>query len=1260
MCSPGSSPAIQFSCNFSLVDNSADGNCLLYSLIVGLDRISKLGLRAPFMGDILSFRSEICGWALNNPYYAISDSCNLFQLVVSEARLLNNIPESIDDDCIYRGFWLESIIDKFYCTDCMIFAAAGFLKVDIHTWISAVGHHSNLRAPESKIVLHQSSFCSSDPATSKPQIHILWSGGLGRFGHYRFVESYRYKFNKQPMGMDSIRGEFDLRFQDSGTILPPRRIPRNPILPIAPALSLPSTPVSLSPPPTAADVCTIRLKGVTGFNPVIKPLFQRVLILVIKKINAAIQDLSNQLTSNTVWLDNAIAAFLFLPSICLNSAGKISQAKTISLILDRFLASPCIIAAILEERNSFFSCFKSSSAAGSSGKKILQNSANKIPAYVLNKISEFIKIGRVGKAAEVLLSSYTASTPAVIDSNGSILNEIQDKFNLLHPIGSPFQPSSSSEAPFSITLDTLSETIAQLPLKSCNGLSSWTNDLLRFLCKPNRVTNDGALNVDFSSDILEELLILLNALCQGKGGSSKNWINSFFFFILKLDKNLRPIAVDDIFIRLLGRCVSKSRSHDIGCAISSVQLGVGVKGGCEFIVHTVTNWALEILSSNSSNSIIVQIDISNAFNSISRESIKSGILKYCPDLLALFNWSYGECTNLVLLNGSIIGQSSSGVRQGDPLGPLFFCLGLMEPLLATKNAFKDVDFLSYLDDGFLHGEKIQTLTAFQFLKHELTKVNLSIKESKSVIFCSNPAELSVLAASLGFHNVKISNEGLVVLGCPIGTAKFTNNELTKHFNDLQKYLVILKNVDPQFAFILLKYCLNTKSNYLARVCRPWLVKSFFKSFDNSVDSLIAFWAKTDSLTSVASLMRGISMGLGVPRIASICIPAYVASYSVALYKGKTSYSTEWNWTLNEGDAQLLEHSSHLSPYLPGFSFRGYNGEVRNQKDLSSIVESATVQDIASQLVNFPAKLSYFKSALQNKAIWTYWPLFCGNSPGIRFDCTYFSISIILRLLMDVSPPTLVGIRCYCTRQGRPVIIGDPIDQLHCFDCNNVAANRIERHDFVYKEILLLIRRYIPHASVEAEHLIRYANAEDKKADLKICLPNSQIFYVDVTIFNPGSRSYQNLSPEALMKTRERSKREQYKKVGFDLTDPSMIPFVIDVTGNIGPSGLAFIDTLHSFAKEKCPLFKQIFLRRINVALAHGLAKTILSFNDCLSFASSRNLDVPPVSANSFSPPKVINKEDYPKVINKDYLHTEDSSDDEGGGLEVLLGYVGRK
>jgi hypothetical protein len=196
----------------------------------------------------------------------------------------------------------------------------------------------------------------------------------------------------------------------------------------------------------------------------------------------------------------------------------------------------------------------------------------------------------------------------------------------------------------------------------------------------------------------------------------------------------------------------------------------------------------------------------------------------------------------------------------------------------------------------------------------------------------------------------------------------------------------------------------------------------------------------------------------------------------------------------------------------------------------------------------------------------------------------------------------------------------------------------------------LIRRHIPLASVEAEHLIRYNNAEDKKADLKIRLPNGETFFVDVTIFNPGSRSYQKLSPEAVMKGRERSKRDQYKKVGFDLSDPRLIPFVLDVTGNIGPCGLAFIDKLHSFAEAKYPFFKLKLFRRINVALAFGLAKTVLSFNSCLSTAPE-----------SFEGGQGSDRFLSSKSLNKLITSSDGGSDDEGGGLEILLGYdVGRK
>jgi hypothetical protein len=79
--------------------------------------------------------------------------------------------------------------------------------------------------------------------------------------------------------------------------------------------------------------------------------------------------------------------------------------------------------------------------------------------------------------------------------------------------------------------------------------------------------------------------------------------------------------------------------------------------------------------------------------------------------LTYFQWSYGDATELVLINGKVIGLSSTGVRQGDPLGPLFFSLGFMESLLQTKGAFPEISLLAYLDDCFFKGEIKLSLTA---------------------------------------------------------------------------------------------------------------------------------------------------------------------------------------------------------------------------------------------------------------------------------------------------------------------------------------------------------------------------------------------------------------------------------------------------------------------------------------------------------------------------------------------------------------------
>ena len=72
----------------------------------------------------------------------------------------------------------------------------------------------------------------------------------------------------------------------------------------------------------------------------------------------------------------------------------------------------------------------------------------------------------------------------------------------------------------------------------------------------------------------------------------------------------------------------------------------------------------------------------------------------------------------------------------------------------------------------------------------------------------------------------------------------------------------------------------------------------------------------------------------------------------------------------------------------------------------------------------------------------------------------------------------------------------------------------------------------------------------EKADLRISLPNGEIFFLDVTICNSGSRSYQEKDISVLLQEKEAIKTSQYKKVGFSHLSSNFIPFVLDTSGSI--------------------------------------------------------------------------------------------------------------
>jgi len=71
----------------------------------------------------------------------------------------------------------------------------------------------------------------------------------------------------------------------------------------------------------------------------------------------------------------------------------------------------------------------------------------------------------------------------------------------------------------------------------------------------------------------------------------------------------------------------------------------------------------------------LKIDFSNAFNRVDRQVFMQNTAKEFPGLANWTNWCYSQKSILLYDHRELI-DSSSGVQQGDPLGPLYFCFAL--------------------------------------------------------------------------------------------------------------------------------------------------------------------------------------------------------------------------------------------------------------------------------------------------------------------------------------------------------------------------------------------------------------------------------------------------------------------------------------------------------------------------------------------------------------------------------------------------------
>jgi hypothetical protein len=138
--------------------------------------------------------------------------------------------------------------------------------------------------------------------------------------------------------------------------------------------------------------------------------------------------------------------------------------------------------------------------------------------------------------------------------------------------------------------------------------------------------------------------------------------------LLKPNGGIRPIAVGEIWRRLTAKIAARHATGVVRPYLSPNQVGVGTPNGGEAIVHSVARLVSDY--GNTSGVTLLKIDYENAFNSIDRLPFLMAVEKLCPQISRFVDWLYLESSYMYF--GSQNFLCSTGVQQGDPLGPLLF------------------------------------------------------------------------------------------------------------------------------------------------------------------------------------------------------------------------------------------------------------------------------------------------------------------------------------------------------------------------------------------------------------------------------------------------------------------------------------------------------------------------------------------------------------------------------------------------------------
>ena len=670
-----------------------------------------------------------------------------------------------------------------------------------------------------------------------------------------------------------------------------------------------------------------------------------------------------------------------------------------------------------------------------------------------------------------------------------------------------------------------------------------------------------------SEDLCHAIALMARKLCSEDLVDLDSISTLMACRLIPLDKSpgIRPIGLGEVLRRIIGKAVMIIVKPDILNATGYKQLCAGQEAGCEIAVHAVK----DIYESNETDGFI-QIDASNAFNSINRNVLLHNIRIICPEIATYIINCYITPARLFIDGGKEL-SSNEGTTQGDPVAMGMYGLGLL-PLLSTVIEKTDsMTQIAFADDLTGIGKLDKLKTWWEMVIAHGPYIGYYVNEKKSWLIIK---EQYLDRAKEIFSNskIQITTEGHRHLGAVIGTEAnkeaFVHEKVSEWIKQLECLSEFAKT-QPHAAFCAFVHGLRHRYTYTMRTIPD--ISLMLKPLDDAISIFIKTLLNGYNFNDDERILYSLPAkfgGLG------LIIPSLMSDQEYRNSRIITNESTEF-----------VKYQENL-----------FHNNSEKQKKLKNNIKNEKKQKNTTQMEELRKKITCnlksraLEASIENGASnWlTVLPL---KKQGFVLDKQAFWDGLYIRYGI---PLPRLPINCVC---------GAAFNVQHALSCPR-GGFIIARHNEIRNFTAELLTEVCTNVKIEpllqsltGETLshISAITSNEARADVsaKSLWIRGQTAYGDVRVFNPLAKCYLNQSLQAGYKRNENEKKRSYNERIINIDHGSFTPLIFSCFGGMGRECSRYYSQIADLLAEKRNLPKSIISGWLRSRLNFSMLRSCL-------------------------------------------------------------------